>query len=1279
MKFAPGTRLSIAFYMHSVPFTQDVLEHKTSLGGSESAARVLAEALAARGHDVHVFATQLDAPGTYFGVDWHRDSDLPEVLKFAPPDVFISLRMPHVFQQPIPAKLRIFWTQDLLIDAGQIGQLAGIDTTVFVSQYHREQWCNLQPLLRPTAWVTRNPIAEADVDAIPAVRKLPKRLIHISRPERGLDGVMALWPAIRQAHPDATIAICRYSSMYDKGGWGAVCANYDQQLQALNAKVGGIVFLGELNKTDLYAEIAQSVAMLYPTTQENFAETNCVAVTEAQACGTPVIAARRGALPETLAEGAGVLIDGDVLTDAAVQEQYLAAVGEIFDAHLNPDETFDRYARMQQRGRMQAFRAYGDNVAADWEAMLLETFQARFDGNKLAILRQLLHWDNHAAAQILAAEIIDSYSLLTMGDTEDGNAFDGIPVGLIPALDEAREAYELCGRVLRQEEQTAEHYAQYAIQDPAGEARENGRMHMAADRIAKHLAALRAKGQLRDRAGAERPARILDVSCGNGSMVLCLAERLPADTVLHGVDYSAGVIALARKATDHLGRRVRFWQITDSNSDLPTIMATKGEGEPYDAVFCGEFIEHIERPWTLLDALESVVQPEGLVVLTTPSGPFGELLQRGVPRQRGHVHAFTVRDITTMCADKRAFGWHFIDIGRSPRGTSCGYWLFGFQPGGGAAQPIDYAAAILTERPYQRLNAAMIVKDGAEWLRKCLDTLYGVVDQVRIVDFGSTDGSIELAESLGAEVICAEWPDDFSAARNLSLDFAQGDAEWVLWIDADEHLQRPERLRHYIVDGGLFAGYVVRQVHLCADQPGFDDKPVRLFRTGKGVRFYGVVHEQPEMAINEGITPALDQQDVRIIHFGYEDEGVRRRKMKERNLPLLMKEIMGQGTHPPRKLAWVLYLRDCANLATWEIERASGKRTRAAQVLAQRAVGVYLQQGLDDPSAPLHEIAWPFYQQALTILGQGVEVAWTFAAAPGRLDLTKVQPKVQTFKVGSIAEIERLTAYQVGRWTKELQHPPIDFEPYYTVEIPGSTLAPAKVRDVVRAAAPHSWGDDKRVMEWAALFLDAVRNTGVDVPVLEIGTWKGASALVWLELLKALGRSTPVVTVDPYGAKPYRGGNNDSEALYTGATFASMKKLLAGYDNHYHFPVTSADFLRMATSYPAPLVWTEGRQVPLDTFAFALLDGEHAADTIAFELDCLLGKRNFDRIPLIAPGGVIVIDNIDADGDTLAMLQERAPERELRTAKWGQLYAVVRIPAVPVPAAVQTSALEEAA
>ena len=249
-----------------------------------------------------------------------------------------------------------------------------------------------------------------------------------------------------------------------------------------------------------------------------------------------------------------------------------------------------------------------------------------------------------------------------------------------------------------------------------------------------------------------------------------------------------------------------------------------------------------------------------------------------------------------------------------------------------------------------------------------------------------------------------------------------------------------------------------------------------------------------------------------------------------------------------------------------------------------------------------------------------------------------------------------------------------DLQVFGEANVKGIELAVEQVNEsVVRKAAPHSWGDDRRVMEWCALFLEAYGNVGegeIVPPTLEVGTDKGASALMWLELLKLLpsnlpggGWPVPVVTVDPYGGKPYEGGNGSGEALYGVPEFVAMKQLLAGYGNHYHFPVTAHTFLGM---YPAPVIWAHGEPMPLERYQFVLLDGEHKAESIASELDIVLGRRRFGR-SLLAPGGIVVVDNIDADPATFALLPEGA---EVREAKWGQAYAVFRA---------QTSAKEQAA
>ncbi len=83
------------------------------------------------------------------------------------------------------------------------------------------------------------------------------------------------------------------------------------------------------------------------------------------------------------------------------------------------------------------------------------------------------------------------------------------------------------------------------------------------------------------------------------------------------------------------------------------------------------------------------------------------------------------------------------------------------------------------------LSAVLIVKNEERMLPRCLESLAGKVDEIVIVDTGSTDGTLEIANS--ADVVSSyEWSDDFSAARNYAKGLASGD--WVLSIDADEVL-----------------------------------------------------------------------------------------------------------------------------------------------------------------------------------------------------------------------------------------------------------------------------------------------------------------------------------------------------------------------------------------------------------------------------------------------------------------------------------------------------------
>ena len=103
------------------------------------------------------------------------------------------------------------------------------------------------------------------------------------------------------------------------------------------------------------------------------------------------------------------------------------------------------------------------------------------------------------------------------------------------------------------------------------------------------------------------------------------------------------------------------------------------------------------------------------------------------------------------------------------------------------------------------LGLSMIVRDAAEWLPDCLASARPVASEIVIADTGSADGTISVAQSLGARVVSIRWQNDFAAARNLAL--GEMKADWVLSLDADELLdvsallQIPALLRKTSADG----------------------------------------------------------------------------------------------------------------------------------------------------------------------------------------------------------------------------------------------------------------------------------------------------------------------------------------------------------------------------------------------------------------------------------------------------------------------------------------------
>lgn len=154
---------------------------------------------------------------------------------------------------------------------------------------------------------------------------------------------------------------------------------------------------------------------------------------------------------------------------------------------------------------------------------------------------------------------------------------------------------------------------------------------------------------------------------------------------------------------------------------------------------------------------------------------------------------------------------------------------------------------------------------------------------------------------------------------------------------------------------------------------------------------------------------------------------------------------------------------------------------------------------------------------------------------------------------------------------------------------------------------------------------------------VEVGTRQGGSALMMLhslELLYSEEKLPALFTVDPYGWKPYQGGDihpsQPLPRLYGESEYKHMKQLLADFPNHFHWPMESLIFCEIADRIR---YWHRGMQCQVKNLTFVFLDGDHDAGTIEKEL-VWFGNR-------LHPLGLIVVDNVDKDPETVPMLARR--------------------------------------
>jgi len=229
------------------------------------------------------------------------------------------------------------------------------------------------------------------------------------------------------------------------------------------------------------------------------------------------------------------------------------------------------------------------------------------------------------------------------------------------------------------------------------------------------------------------------------------------------------------------------------------------------------------------------------------------------------------------------------------------------------------------QQPLVRLSQVMIVKDEEKKIEKALSWAKDIAYEQIVIDTGSTDRTVELAEKLGAKVYHFEWINDFSAAKNFAMDQAKGN--WIAILDADEYMPREDTkelltvLKRIQSSPGLLKEYdSVNCSWLQLDDNGKTYAVLtqqRIFQNRPDLRYEGKIHEAVRLR-----NKYFNAENLRIMHTGYAQTAYNAADKRERNIKMLREEYKSDPENPHV----MLYLADSIKAAGTEEARSEAEQ-----------------------------------------------------------------------------------------------------------------------------------------------------------------------------------------------------------------------------------------------------------------------------------------------------------------------------------------------------------------
>lgn len=244
-------------------------------------------------------------------------------------------------------------------------------------------------------------------------------------------------------------------------------------------------------------------------------------------------------------------------------------------------------------------------------------------------------------------------------------------------------------------------------------------------------------------------------------------------------------------------------------------LATEAELEAlgkFDLITMIHCFEHMEQPLEALRRLKSLLKPNGVLFLRLPSSDVPGIERDYTP---GHftihpnVHCFS------SLLELLVRGKDLFVISKTMSFSGAGQRDLVLKP--------------ITKKPY--VVAGLIVKNESEFIGSCLKALEPVVDEFVIIDMGSVDNTLDVAQkAVSKNIIAQVYTGDETEARNeyVNIIDSMPNADWILTADADEILLTPNELKRYI----YYTEYSVYDMNLIHH---------KLWKTRKGFKFENVV------------------------------------------------------------------------------------------------------------------------------------------------------------------------------------------------------------------------------------------------------------------------------------------------------------------------------------------------------------------------------------------------------------------------------------------------------